>query len=906
MAFSYQRETAKAGQTDFTVRFEFFDRQDVRLFVDGTLNDKFYWISDYSIRMDTPFNGGEQIRIQRITDMERLRVIFHEGAPFLRENLDEVHTQLLYIIQESSEGTNLEGFYNDIDMHGNRITNLGNPIDDTDAANKKTVVDTENKLIGITTALDARISGIESAPSGDSSVRPWVYVAKGGETSLNPNMKFSRCLLFINGVTQYYGVSYSVKDNVIRLTKAPQKDDIIMALCGEYPQGPHGEDYKELIAEINRVLQAAEAARDTAKASAASAKDEATKAKTYAERAEAVSVEVDVIIAEMAKLADAKVAEIDAAGQAKLAELGKLADSKITELEKLTAEAKSYAERAEAVDLEVDKLLGSMAESLAAAKVAAETAIAKAKEASTSAASASAEAKAAKESASKATNSAAVATEASTKATKSEAAAKTSATDADVRAKAAKASEVAAKASEVAAKSSETKAKSSETASKASQDAASKSAANAKDSENSALTYKNAAEVAITEVKKSQEAAKASEDKAKASETNSKTSENKAKESADAALVCQTKACDCASKAKASETSAKASQDAASKSATAASTSSTEAKTSAASASTSSTEAKTSATAAKASETKSISEADRAKEEADRAEQAASEAKLAGIGSRNFRDASKGFSEDSLTSSNKSEASAVRSESSARASAISATTADEHAKKACECATRASTSSTEARASATTAKASETKSTTEANRAKTEADRAEAAASSTGGIEPSDLTQTITADKLKAPSNFAVSTALKEQDKKITDGLGTKLDKAGISEDPNGVLTTQQDTVTLTTKDLAKETGNSHSKVMTQKAVSDKLAELEKLIKQMHQVQTTELYSATAGQTEIAVTNPDKVFKVYVNGLIQYPAISFTFDEERRMFVFTEPLAEGDRVMIEYCDIEVG
>lgn len=108
------------------------------------------------------------------------------------------------------------------------------------------------------------------------------------------------------------------------------------------------------------------------------------------------------------------------------------------------------------------------------------------------------------------------------------------------------------------------------------------------------------------------------------------------------------------------------------------------------------------------------------------------------------------------------------------------------------------------------------------------------------------------------------------------------------------------------TSSIVQTTGPSTTQVMSQKAVSDKLAELEQLIKQMHQVQTPELYTATAGQTEIAATSTDKIFKVYVNGLIQYPATSFTFDAERRMVVFTEPLAEGDRVMIEYCDIQVG
>ena len=369
--------------------------------------------------------------------------------------------------------------------------------------------------------------------------------------------------------------------------------------------------------------------------------------------------------------------------------------------------------------------------------------------------------------------------------------------------------------------------------------------------------------LSLNAAKSSQEAANESAASASESASSANASAGSALQSSGSASKsedCMKKACECASKATISEENAKVAAETATAKAK-------EASTSAASASTSEKNAKASASGAANSAATATTASTAAAESEAAAKTSATAAKA--------------------------------SQDSAEASKVSALASKDAAAKS---ATAASTSSTEAKTSATDAKASETKSTTEANRAKTEADRAEQAADDAvaGGIKPSDLTQTITEDKLKAPSNFATSIALDDRFKqnmelgdidlntlygKSNQGVWGQKDtvratpdrnyprkvagtlivlfnntnrrgsiqvyypynnatpytrslsalnnvwsewsimysSGNTSIDPNGVLTTKQATVTLTTNDLAKESGNSHSKVMTQKAVTEAL-----------------------------------------------------------------------------------
>ncbi|CBW54806.1 putative tail fiber protein/putative EPSdepolymerase [Pantoea phage LIMElight] len=135
MANSWQTETGKAGQVTINVNIPYLSRSDIYVYIAGT-QKSFTWDSDTVVRLGTALVGGEEVLVMRRTAREKLRILFSEGAAFSRDNLDEQNMQFLYLSQELVEGRSIEGFYGDISMNTFRITHLGNPINDTDAANK--------------------------------------------------------------------------------------------------------------------------------------------------------------------------------------------------------------------------------------------------------------------------------------------------------------------------------------------------------------------------------------------------------------------------------------------------------------------------------------------------------------------------------------------------------------------------------------------------------------------------------------------------------------------------------------------------------------------------------------------------------------------------------------------------
>ena len=210
--------------------------------------------------------------------------------------------------------------------------------------------------------------------------------------------------------------------------------------------------------------------------------------------------------------------------------------------------------QAEQLQVQIDTMLGDMAEQ-------ATIATNKAAEASESAAAASESAREAAESAASASTSASTSTSA--------------ASEAAASASAAKESETAAKASETAAKVSETAAKASETAAKESEMTAKTAAATAAQDVDAMLSEKvAAAEAAKTAAASSASSAKESETAAKASETAAKASEaaaaSSASDAADSAANIQSAAQTATEKAEEASTSASnaaSSADAAAKSA---------------------------------------------------------------------------------------------------------------------------------------------------------------------------------------------------------------------------------------------------------------------------------------------------------------------------------------------------
>lgn len=263
MAFSYQEETATSGQTDILINIAYFDEVDIHLLVDNEYKP-FTWLSRTKIKVETPFVGSERIRVIRKTDESRLRVLFSEGAAFTRVNLDEVNTQLLYLAQEAVEGNRLTDFFFSFDMHGNRITSLGDPVDPKDAVNKEYVDSEDKHLQDQIDVLDERVEFIANHPIVDGEARAFRFVADTPETvAVSTGLQFSTSTVWLNGVKLTAGYDYTVNavGLITLLNHSMYPDDELTAYLGGILASP--ESVYALAEDLVKETQARVAA-DTA------------------------------------------------------------------------------------------------------------------------------------------------------------------------------------------------------------------------------------------------------------------------------------------------------------------------------------------------------------------------------------------------------------------------------------------------------------------------------------------------------------------------------------------------------------------------------------------------------------------------------------------------------------------
>lgn len=245
MAFSWQESVKPAGTQDIQCDIEYLDKSYIHVYLDGAETTAFTWTSSTNIRLNSPLSAETAVLLIRKTEREYLYIEFASGAPFIEGNVDTQNTQFLHLAQELVEGRSIEGFYGDINMHRYRITNLGDPVDARDAANKQYVdagdarldqrIDAEaaarkaadDALSMRTTALENTfISGVETVSY------PWSTVLTEETDEVTPGLKFTKAIVELNGVGQIRGYSFEVVDNTILFAKTLPAGTVVAARLG--------------------------------------------------------------------------------------------------------------------------------------------------------------------------------------------------------------------------------------------------------------------------------------------------------------------------------------------------------------------------------------------------------------------------------------------------------------------------------------------------------------------------------------------------------------------------------------------------------------------------------------------------------------------------------------------------
>lgn len=227
--YSVQIAVSDGTLTRISLSIEYFEKDDITLYrnLDTTpmvLGTDWQWDGDTAINLlsNIPVPDGGYIVVRRNTNIDRAFNIYDGGAAFSRDTLDENFRQMIYLAQEFTEGNGLTGLFFPLDMHGFKITNLGDGTDPKDAVNK-----------GQLDVVDQRVTNIEQSFVTDTVSYPWFENTTEIKDVFSPPFTFTRAVTYVDGVCQTPGYSYIVVDNQILLAEPVPAGTHFFARLGE-------------------------------------------------------------------------------------------------------------------------------------------------------------------------------------------------------------------------------------------------------------------------------------------------------------------------------------------------------------------------------------------------------------------------------------------------------------------------------------------------------------------------------------------------------------------------------------------------------------------------------------------------------------------------------------------------
>lgn len=143
MAYSIQTAVSDGNLAVLDLSIKYMDKSHIFVYVDDVLVDgsaySYVWLTDTRIQLVPKVAAGSTLKVVRKTLTDEMWHEFSKGARFSTSSMDDNFEQLLFLAQEYSEGIYVSDFYSDVDLHLKRILHLGDPINDGDAVNLKTL-----------------------------------------------------------------------------------------------------------------------------------------------------------------------------------------------------------------------------------------------------------------------------------------------------------------------------------------------------------------------------------------------------------------------------------------------------------------------------------------------------------------------------------------------------------------------------------------------------------------------------------------------------------------------------------------------------------------------------------------------------------------------------------------------
>lgn len=138
MSYSTQRAISDGSLALLDINIEYFDREEITVYFDS-VQDAYPWnwvgTTDNQLAFSPAVPIGIEVLVKRTTDISEPRHLFNAGAAFTEATLDEVLLQNLHIAQEAKENATIEEVFTNLNMHGYKMTNVGDPVNPMDAVN---------------------------------------------------------------------------------------------------------------------------------------------------------------------------------------------------------------------------------------------------------------------------------------------------------------------------------------------------------------------------------------------------------------------------------------------------------------------------------------------------------------------------------------------------------------------------------------------------------------------------------------------------------------------------------------------------------------------------------------------------------------------------------------------------
>ena len=174
MANSFVRYTGDGSTTQYAVSFSYRDQADVTVTINGVVTNTYSWnAAGTQITFTSPPASSSAIEIRRRTSQTSRLVDYAAGSVLTENDLDTDSNQAFFMGQEAIDDAGdvikLDAANFQWDVQNKRLTNVADPVNDTDAVNKQ-FISTNIPNINTVAGISADVTSVANIASNVTSV----------------------------------------------------------------------------------------------------------------------------------------------------------------------------------------------------------------------------------------------------------------------------------------------------------------------------------------------------------------------------------------------------------------------------------------------------------------------------------------------------------------------------------------------------------------------------------------------------------------------------------------------------------------------------------------------------------------------------------------------------------------